>query len=116
MSHFQGAYLRGVNFKCVDLAMADFKDADLSGAHFAGSNLDMAEFKNSKFFDEAIFDEDNYVSSENFLPPTPEDSKHKFEFILNDGEKKSEPKLDKNGKPTGATKYFIHLVPKTQNS
>jgi uncharacterized protein YjbI with pentapeptide repeats len=127
-AHFEGADLYDAHFEGDRLWFADFEGADLQEAHFEGARLleanfegaDLwkAHFEGARYLEQAIF-KDSYISfnDKKYLPSTLESDRFKFDFILNDdGEKKSAPHLNKEGKPTGRTKYFIQLVQKTQNS
>ena len=118
LANFSGADLNGANFGKSHLIHTKFEEAYLLETRFEGANLTQANFKNSRNFDKAIFG-NNYTLSDidNHLPKAPIESKLQFDFIFNeDGTKKSQPMLNKDGKKTKLTKYFIHLVPKTQNS
>jgi hypothetical protein len=76
----------------VDLSGAQFEGADLSEAHFEGCYIAGVWNKEVKADD---------------LPKTAPSDPFKFEF---DTERKPEPALDKDGKPTEFTKHFIRLV------
>jgi uncharacterized protein YjbI with pentapeptide repeats len=128
-SNFKGVRLLCVNFEYSNSTGTNFESASveysclegtmlwgsiLKDAKFIESDLTKTTFTNAKDFDKAEF-QNNHINSDskNDLPETPAESKFQFDFVFNeDGTKKSEPELNKEGKRTGVVKYFIHLVDK----
>jgi uncharacterized protein YjbI with pentapeptide repeats len=129
---FESAYLLHANFESVDMVGANFEGSNLVKAKFQDARLHAVKFEGAIFFDtcfennnlsdqifygvkrfdDAVF-KNNFIFDEGLLPEAPTESRLQFDFIFNeDGTKKSEPELDKDGKETGRTKYLIHLVDK----